>query len=280
MVKQQPSMDTVDKSSKGKMGRGQIIGVDTVMQPGAKKCRGGGGSMSGWGVGDDEEFLGNVLEEDKSKGFDSIATKGGREEKEMPRIVRSKAETSSQLRKEVNVILMVCGEEERLSKRVKGCMGEDQRVIEVWEGRERDVMTKKEATLMADDGEFVVSGVLCRAVEIIIDAKCVGEGGSSYGIIIEMNIAGDGFSGDSEAGVRPCCVCEGRNKGGGGDGMIVEANAAFIGMNAEFVYNGHVARDSEVMLNNRVESRGGGCSDITTCVVAVGMGGECRRLDG
>ena len=54
-------------------------------------------------------------------------------------------------------------------------MGEDQRVIEVGEGGERDVVSKEETTLVVNDGELVVAGMCSRAVEIIEDTKSASE---------------------------------------------------------------------------------------------------------
>ena len=144
--------------------------------------------MGGRSVGDDEEFPGNILEEYESEGFESIATDGGREKEDMSGIMWGKMKSSHQLGKELNVIRVVGREEEGLSKRVKGGMGEDQRVVEVRKGREGDAVTKKKTALMANDGKFVVAGMLCGAMEIGVDAKGAGEGGSSDSVIIEVNI--------------------------------------------------------------------------------------------
>ena len=53
-------------------------------------------------VCNDEEFSGDVLEENKGEGFDSMTTKGGGKEKEVTRVMRSKIEALCQGRKEVS----------------------------------------------------------------------------------------------------------------------------------------------------------------------------------
>ena len=77
------------------------------------------------------------------------------------------------------------------------------------EGGERDVVSKEETTLVVNDGELVVAGMCSRAVEIIEDTKSASEGGCSDGIIIKVNITGNGLCGDCEAGVCPGGVGEG-----------------------------------------------------------------------
>ena len=148
-------------------------------------------------------------------------------------------------------------------------------MIKVQEGGGGNVMAKEEVTLMFDDGELIVVGVICGAVEVIVDAKGAGEGGCGDCIIVKVDITGDGFCGYSEARMGPGSVCEGRKRSGGGRRVIVQANADFISKNAEFVDNGHMSRDSKIVLDNGVEGGGGRCGDITTGVVTIGVCGEC-----
>ena len=60
-------------------------------------------------------------------------------------------------------------------------------------------MSKKETPLVSNDGKLVVAVMCSRAMEIIEDTKCAGEGGSCDGIIVKVDITGDGLCGDSEA---------------------------------------------------------------------------------
>ena len=60
------------------------------MKSGTKEGGGGSRSMSRRGIGKDEKFTGNVLEKDKGKRLDGKATKHGREEQEMPGVMRGK----------------------------------------------------------------------------------------------------------------------------------------------------------------------------------------------
>ena len=50
------------------------------METGSEESRGWSGDMRRWCIGDDQEFSGNVLEEDKGQRFKSITPKGGWEE--------------------------------------------------------------------------------------------------------------------------------------------------------------------------------------------------------
>ena len=68
----------------------------------------------------DEEFSGNVVEEDKSEWLDCIATEGGGKEEDVTGVMRGKTEPSSKGGEEVEVVLQVRGEEEWLSKGVEG----------------------------------------------------------------------------------------------------------------------------------------------------------------
>ena len=70
----------------------------------------------------------------------------------MTRVKRSKTESSSKDREGVKIILQISGEEKGLSKGVERGMGEDKGVVEVGEGRCRDVMTKEDLALPFDDG--------------------------------------------------------------------------------------------------------------------------------
>ncbi len=63
------------------------------------------------GIGKDEEFTGNVLEEDKGERFNGMATKGGGEEEEMTRIVGGKVEFTCKIWEKIDVILQVRSEE-------------------------------------------------------------------------------------------------------------------------------------------------------------------------
>ena len=63
-------------------------------------------------VGNDEEFPGDVLEENEGEGFDSITPKAGGKEKEMSRVMQSKMELLGEGGREVEVILQVGGEQE------------------------------------------------------------------------------------------------------------------------------------------------------------------------
>ena len=94
-------------------------------------------------------------------------------------------------------------------------------MIKVWKGGGGNVMMKEELALMFDDGELIVAGVIRGAMEVIIDAEDVGEGGCGDYIIIKVNMTRDGFCGYSEARMGPSSVCEGRKRGGGGRRMIL-----------------------------------------------------------
>ena len=102
-------------------------------------------------------------------------------------------------------------------------------------------------------GEFVVTGVIGRAVEVIVDTESACEGGCGDGIVIKMDITGDGFGGDSGARMGPGSIGEHGEGSGGGTGMVVDLNAAFICTNTEFVDDGHMSRDGEILLDNGVE---------------------------
>ena len=75
----------------------------------------------------------------------------------------------------------------------------------------------------------------------------------------------------------PCSVCEGGETVGGGDGEIINSDAAFICPDAEFVDNGHISGDGKVMLNKLIEGSGSRRRDIATCIVTVGVSGEGGR---
>lgn len=92
------------------------------------------------GIGKDEEFTGNVLEEDKGERFNGMATKGGGEEEEMTRIMGGKVEFTGKSWEEMDVIVKIRGEEERLSKGIEGRVGEDEGVVKMGEGRGGNVM--------------------------------------------------------------------------------------------------------------------------------------------
>ena len=51
----------------------------------------------------DEEFSGNVVEEDWSEWFESMTTKGGGKEEDVTRILGGKTELSSEDREEVGL---------------------------------------------------------------------------------------------------------------------------------------------------------------------------------
>jgi len=59
-------------------------------------------------------------------------------------------------------------------------------------------MPKKELALAFDDGKFIVSVIVCGAVEVVIDAESASERGSGDGAIIKMDITGDGLCGDTK----------------------------------------------------------------------------------
>ena len=61
---------------------------------------------------------------------------------------------------------------------------------------------------MFDEGKFIVSGIVCGAVEVVIYAEGASERGSGDGAIIKMDITGDGLGGDTEIGVGPCSIGE------------------------------------------------------------------------
>ena len=94
-------------------------------------------------------------------------------------------------------------------------------MIKLREGGGGNVMTKEELTLMFDDGELIVAGVVCGAMKVIVDAKGAGEGGCGDCTIIKVNITRDRFCGYSEARMGPSSVCEGRKRGGGGRRRIL-----------------------------------------------------------
>lgn len=144
----------------------------------------------------DEEFSGDVLEENKSEWFEGVAPKGGREKEDMTRVMICKMKSACKGGEGLKVILQVRCEEEGLSEGVEGGVGKDKRVIEVGEGGGGKVMTKKELTLASNDGKFVVFGVISGAVEVVVDTKGAGEGGSGDGTIIKVDITGDGVRGD------------------------------------------------------------------------------------
>ena len=123
-------------------------------------------------------------------------------------------------------------------------------------------------------------GCGARAVEVIVDAKSACEGGCGDGIVIKMDITRDGFDGDSEARMGPGSIGERGEGSGGGTGMVVDLNVAFVCTNAKFVDDGLMSRDVEIVLDNRVEGGGGGCSYIRTGVATVGMHGQCWGRDG
>ena len=56
--------------------------------------------------------------------------------------------------------------------------------------------------------------------------------------------------------------------------MVIEANATLICSNAKFIYDGHVSRDVEIVLDDGVESRRGGRRDIATGIITIGVCGE------
>lgn len=227
--------------------------MKTVMQASTEKRGGGGGSMGRRSVGDNEEFSCNIVEEDKSEGFDSMTPKSGREEEEVTRVVRCKIEVASEGGKEMKIIVEVGGKEKRLGKGVKGCMRENKGVVEMWERGGWKAMPKEELSLTLDEGEFIIAMMVGGAVEVIVDSESASERGSSDGTIIKMYITGDGFRGDTKIGVGPRSVREGGDRGGGVGRVIVEANAAFISSNAKFVDDGHVSRDGEILLDDGVE---------------------------
>ena len=94
---------------------------------------------------------------------------------------------------------------------------------------------------MADEWEFIVFGVVRRAMKVMEYSKRACEGGGGGGIILKMDVTGNGLGGNGETGVRPCSVREKRNGSGGRGGVIVDAYAAFVGPNTELVDDGHVA---------------------------------------
>ena len=131
-------------------------------------------------------------------------------------------------------------------------------MIKVREGGGGNVMAKEELMLSFDDGELIVAGVIHGPVEVIVDAKGVGEGGCGDCIIIKVDITRDRLCGYSEARMGPGSVCEGGKRGGGGRRVIVQVNAAFIGTNAKFIDYGHMSRDIKIVLDNGVRAEGVG----------------------
>ena len=201
----------------------------------------------------DEEFSGNVVEEDKGEWLDRKATEGGGKEEEVTGVKRGKMEPPSKGGEEVEVVLEVRGEEEWLGKGVEGGVGHDKGVIEVWESGGGDVVAKEQLTLSFDDWEFVIAGVSGGAMEVVVDTESTGEGWCGDCAVIIMDIAWDRICCDGLRGVVPSSVCEGGRRDGGGRRMVVEADAAFVCTHTEFVDDGHVAGDCEIVLYIGVE---------------------------
>ena len=78
-------------------------------------------------------------------------------------------------------------------------------------------------------------------MEIIVDTESTSEGSSGGGSIVKVNVARNGFGGDSLRGVGPSCVGERGKRGGGGGRVVVEADVAFVGTDAKLVYDRHVS---------------------------------------
>ena len=105
------SLGTVCEGSNRNCIGGNERGVETFRETGSEEFGGGSWSVGRRSVGKDEEFTGNVLEEDKSEWFNSMATKGGGEEEKMTRIVGGKVEFTGKIREKIDVILQVRSEE-------------------------------------------------------------------------------------------------------------------------------------------------------------------------
>ena len=105
------SLGTVGEGSNWNCIGGSERGVKTFRETSSEEFGGGSWGVGRRSVGKDEEFTGNVLEEDKSEWFNGMATKGGGEEKKMPRIMGGKVEFACKSREKVDVILQVISEE-------------------------------------------------------------------------------------------------------------------------------------------------------------------------
>ena len=245
------------------------------MKARAKEEGGRSERVEWWSVCLDKEFTGVGEEVSEDKRFEGVTTKGAREKEGVRWVARKKGEVGLKSGKEVFIITKESGDGKGSGERVEAHVGGNKGMIEGDEDSGRKAMMHEAFALPAKGGELAVFCMVSGGREVMIYTEVAMKSWSRHVIVGVVELSGNGGCRHRLGRVNPGCVGE-RGEGGGRRG-IVDANAAFVSTNAEFMDNRHVTREFEIVLDEESERGRGRRGEISAGIVTVGMSGETLR---
>ena len=205
------------------------------MKTRAKEEGGRSERMKWWSVCLDKEFTCVGKEVGEDKGFEGEASKGTREKEGVWWIARKKGKGGFKGGKEVFIITEESGDRKGSGERVETHVRGDKRMVEGDKDSRGKAMVHEALALPAKSGELVVFGMVRGGREVMKDTEIAMESRGRHGIVGVIELSGNGGGRDRLGRVNPGGVGE-RWEGGGVRG-VVDANAAFVSANAEFMDN-------------------------------------------